>query len=366
MHRFRQVISGTFVPLVAATTLVHYKLSNSVAVSDAPSVTKEPFKPKVMTLRSGDGLFYLPGGTRYDGEVKDDQWHGRGRLSNARKGELYDGQWENGKRSGRGLRVWPSGDRYDGMWKDDLWHGEGKFHSAGGEDYNGEWVACRREGWGTLSLPNGDLYEGSFKNDLYNGFGRLTTVSDCYIGEFVDGLRHGKGQYRTADSCFDGEFVRDKMHGPGVLTLLKTGVVYEGCWNNDKLMGVGVYHTETGDSFLGTFVDGRKTGPGELLLNMAGEPQNRQKYVGEFMNDKYHGQGELTIGTEDAPGDSYSGQWRLGRRHGKGVLKLVGGDIYDGEFQDDLWHGKGIFVSARGGVFSQEYDKGRLVKSTKI
>jgi len=365
MHRVsRQLPIAPFVAIAATT--VHYKLGNNVSFSDAPANVKEAFMPKVVTLRSGSGLFHLPGGTKYDGDVKDGLWHGRGKLYNTRKGELYDGEWGNGKRSGQGLRVWPSGERYDGAWKNDLWHGEGRLNSPNGDVYNGQWVECRREGWGTLCLANGDLYEGRFASDLYDGFGTLSTVSDKYVGEWEGGLRHGLGCLTSAEGTFEGQFVRDRKHGRGVLTLSGAAAIYEGTWANGELTGVGVYHTEAGESYAGGFVNGRKCGQGELMLNTAGAPKDRSRYVGNFVNDKFHGEGTLTQGSGDELGDVYKGEWRLGKRHGAGVLTLAGGDIYDGEFEDDLWHGNGIFVSTRGGVYSQQYNKGHLVRSVKI
>jgi hypothetical protein len=300
MQRARQVSSAVVALTCAA---VNFKISNNVAFADvAKNQEKDPFKPKVLTLRSGNGQFFIPGGTRYDGDVKDDMWHGRGRLTNARLGELYDGEWAHGKRNGKGLRVWPTGEQYEGEWKDDLWHGVGKLQSANGDVYYGEWNECRREGWGTLSLASGDLYEGKFKGDLYDGFGTLSTVDESYTGQWRDGLRHGRGVQRSAAGTFEGQFVRDRKHGKGVLTVAEQGMIYEGTWSNDKLTGVGVYHTEAGDSYVGEFVDGRKCGQGDLLLNAAGEPSACARYVGGFLNDKFHGHGTLS---------KVSSRWRL-------------------------------------------------------
>ena len=39
----------------------------------------------------------------------------------------------------------------------------------------------------------------------------------------------------------------------------------------------------------------------------------------------------------------YEGDWKSGKREGKGVLKLPTGSVYKGEFRDDKKEGKGIY-----------------------
>ena len=43
-----------------------------------------------------------------------------------------------------------------------------------GEIFTGEWLNGKRHGIGILLFPNGDFYEGSFKNDRMDGFGKYT------------------------------------------------------------------------------------------------------------------------------------------------------------------------------------------------
>lgn len=35
-------------------------------------------------------------------------------------------------------------------------------------------------------------------------------------------------------------------------------------------------------------------------------------------------------------GDIYEGEWKTGRKNGKGLYKFANGDIYDGYFSDGL------------------------------
>ena len=59
------------------------------------------------------------------------------------------------------------------------------------------------------------------------------------------------------------------------------------------------------------------------------------KYVGEFKDGKYHGQGTIT----NSAGDKYTGGWKHGKYYGKGTLTYFNGDkkkvvVKDGKFYE--------------------------------
>ena len=57
---------------------------------------------------------------------------------------------------------------------------------------------------------------------------------------------------------------------------------------------------------------------------------NGGKYVGEWRDDKKHGQGTYTW----AVGNKYVGEWKDGKRHGQGTFTYANGNKYVGEFSD--------------------------------
>ena len=61
------------------------------------------------------------------------------------------------------------------------------------------------------------------------------------------------------------------------------------------------------------------------------------EYVGEFKDDKYHGQGTYT-GTD---GFKYVGEWKDDKKDGQGTLTWASGATYVGEWKDDNMHGQG-------------------------
>jgi len=60
-------------------------------------------------------------------------------------------------------------------------------------------------------------------------------------------------------------------------------------------------------------------------------------YDGDFKGGKRNGKGKLMC----ANGDVYDGDWRDDKRNGKGKYTWADGDVYDGEWRDDNQHGNG-------------------------
>ena len=66
--------------------------------------------------------------------------------------------------------------------------------------------------------------------------------------------------------------------------------------------------------------------------------EDGQKYVGDWKDDKQHGQGSSTF----ANGDKYVGEWRDGKRHGQETMTFVYGIEYVGEWKDDTFSDKSV------------------------
>ena len=70
------------------------------------------------------------------------------------------------------------------------------------------------------------------------------------------------------------------------------------------------------------------------------------KYVGEWKDDKYNGQGTYTFSS----GEKYVGEYKDNKRHGQGTYTFANGDKYVGEFKDGDYNGRGITYSANGSI----------------
>ena len=93
-----------------------------------------------------------------------------------------------------------------------------------------------------------------------------------------------------------------------------------------------------GDKYVGEFKDWQFHGQGTYTY------ANGDKYVGEFKDDKSHGQGTFT----HANGDKYVGEFKDWQYHGQGTYTYANGDKYVGEFKDDKSHGQGTYTHGPG------------------
>ena len=107
------------------------------------------------------------------------------------------------------------------------------------------------------------------------------------------------------------------------------------------------------------WVDGAKTGQGVLIL--AKDDKYEGEYEGEFKDDKYHGQGTLSL----VNGIKYIGSWLNGAKD-RGVLTLANGDKYEGEFKDDMFHGVGTFIHFNGSIYIGQWRYGKKMAKGRL
>ncbi len=116
--------------------------------------------------------------------------------------------------------------------------------------------------------------------------------------------------------------------------------VWSGPCKNRRAEGKGSLTWRTGDStqsYEGEMRDGRINGHGVYTFSLT------TRYEGTFKDDDFDGSGVMV-----EPGVRYEGQWRAGKRHGRGLLTTVNDDRYDGEFQDGAITGRGTLALSDG------------------
>ena len=115
--------------------------------------------------------------------------------------------------------------------------------------------------------------------------------------------------------------------------LLYDGSYYLGQWDisQQKPDGFGTIVYQDGSKYTGDFKSGKKLGKGRLI-NIEGDV-----YEGEFYNDKKQGIGIL----KKSNGTLYKGGFLGGLEQGEGVLELLGKVVYAGGFDKGLKHGYG-------------------------
>mmetsp|Transcript_22019 Transcript_22019/g.62596 ORF Transcript_22019/g.62596 Transcript_22019/m.62596 type:complete len:272 (-) Transcript_22019:48-863(-) len=182
------------------------------------------------------------------------------------------------------------------------------------------------------------------------------TNKDTYEGEYVEGVRQGKmGEYtwhsKSGDS-YKGQWEGDKKHGFGKL-------VYRNNKNPDDEEDAG----DDGEPAMprgGTYV-------GFYARGLRGCEESQAP-------DEASSDGTFTY----ANGDIYVGQWKVGKKHGRGTYtyakdgtKLVGdwesgkitvgkwvfpnGTFYSGKFRYNKPYGQGVWVFPDGNQLTGEY-----------
>jgi len=90
--------------------------------------------------------------------------HGEG-TAKFRTGEhhyrVYVGTWRRSMREGAGKECWPNDDVYEGEWKEDKFHGRGVLKS-GTTKFAGGFEKGLKTGYGAMVFSSGNYYEGEF------------------------------------------------------------------------------------------------------------------------------------------------------------------------------------------------------------
>ena len=175
------------------------------------------------------------------------------------------------------------------------------------------WISC----YGTWTYDNGEKY----------------------VGEWKDSKRHGQGTHAWADGAkYVGEWKDDKIHGQGAYTLAD-GKVWEGQWSNGDWVSGKEY--AAGEYNSSSQVSSLPPCEGDFLHNCYGTFTSKEvKYIGEWKDNKFHGQGTMTYDTEAMRekygdvdfGDEYIGEFKANFFDGYGVLTFNDGSAKVGNW----------------------------------
>ena len=133
---------------------------------------------------------------------------------------------------------------------------------------------------------------------------------------------------------------------------LSEGGCYSGQWDisQQRPEGYGIMVYADHSKYSGEFRSGKKSGRGRLLT------LNCDIYEGEFYNDKKQGQGII----RKCDGTVYIGGFLNNLEHGEGKLEYLGRNVYTGGFVRGLKHGFGKLIigsnSYTGDLFADQFD----------
>jgi hypothetical protein len=113
-------------------------------------------------------------------------------------GDIYWGDFIDGKMSGYGRYDWKNGDKYVGEFKNNDLNGYGKLTNKNGEIFDGYFKNGELNGEGSITLINGLRLVGLFKNGLLNGYGSKIYANEIREkGYYVDGILSSRSNTTT-------------------------------------------------------------------------------------------------------------------------------------------------------------------------
>jgi hypothetical protein len=129
----------------------------------------------------GIGTMSLPNGVKYFGEFKEQNMHGHGVVYLANGSVAQSGVYENNKLStslGESAvleilkkKQSESASTSSKGCTGDCQNGKGKFVDADGNSFDGQWKNGKLDGYGVMAMPNGVKYVGEFKEQNMHGYG---------------------------------------------------------------------------------------------------------------------------------------------------------------------------------------------------
>ena len=115
---------------------------------------------------------------------------------------------------------------------------------------------------------------------------------------------------------------------------------YVGEFQNNQYNGQGTYFFDDGRKYVGEFRGNEYNGHGTYTHVDGGN------YVGEFRDNQYNGQGTYSF----VDGRQYVGEFRDNEYNGHGTYTYVDGGKYVGEFRDNKYNGQGTLFAANGTI----------------
>ena len=157
--------------------------------------------------RNREGTLLYESGSKYVGQLKNNQRHGEGTyiypnleelneanekypylIKDDREFEriLFSGEWEEDAKV-RGVIIYRNGDKYEGQLYNDHPHGKGVRTCHNGEVYEGDFLNNEMNGSGIYAYHDGSKYDGNWQNNKRNGIGEMKYSNGItYKGSFAN------------------------------------------------------------------------------------------------------------------------------------------------------------------------------------
>ena len=279
-------------------------------------------------------------------------------------------EWQS---TDNGLKIWTdkgAGVKYhwDGDSRGGVIHGTGTLTISGSQKSSEKINAY----YGTINekgLFNNEAYSqkyiGRFKNwrplspKEYDGFGVLVlNTGYVYISEFEHNMPKNSAKtyiFKNDVLFYEGTCengCNGGITGQGMSYDVNNKNIYDnGSFANGKLIN-GEIHSE---KYIGPIKNNQKSGLGKEYLSK----DKKIFYEGYFENDKWSGEGILTISKETGLENEakWAGIWKNGMLNGQASY-IYGETAYDGEWKDNKKDGTGTMLYPSGSLYVGEWVNG--------
>jgi antitoxin component YwqK of YwqJK toxin-antitoxin module len=282
----------------------------------------------------------------YKGSYLDEKKNGFGSLTHPCKGGLiYEGNWKNDKYHGHGTLYRNSYQKiYEGEFFEGLFHGNGtKYYAFSLEAYG---MKNPKEKQGTWN--HGNFIQGETFHTIHDDNGMLKYYGEGYFNdedmyeEDTNFVRHGFGSSYNNQRILihQGYWMHDRQDGLGKCFHLNGQIEYDGHWKGGKYDNFGKLFDPTGNLLYdGQWKKDKRHGFGTCYK------EKSIYYVGSFQNDKFHGKGSCfrTNGSVE-----FEGIFKHDKRHGKGTKIDRSGSKQTVRYVNDILHGPVIFYEKDG------------------
>eukprot|EP00927_Polykrikos_kofoidii_P066417 TRINITY_DN62012_c0_g1_i1.p1 TRINITY_DN62012_c0_g1~~TRINITY_DN62012_c0_g1_i1.p1 ORF type:complete len:299 (+),score=28.42 TRINITY_DN62012_c0_g1_i1:106-1002(+) len=154
------------------------------------------------------------------------------------------------------------------------------------------------------------------------------------------------------NAYYEGQFKFYSRCGEGTLHSPETGAKYVGQFLNDQFHGKGDQTWPDGSRYVGEWTRGQKHGHAYYTS------AEGLTYIGQWEDGRRHGQGEQTYANKDR----YKGWWYHGLCSGVGTYFFADGSRYQGIWANGRYDGSGVLYGADGSRERHSYSNGSLIK----
>ena len=200
-------------------------------------------------------------------------------------------------------------------------------------------------------------------NSIYNSDNNIKQFDDFIKENFNDDICNKKFRktfseppllFKKDKSIYKGSFnFYGKKEGFGIL-IDSSGNKYIGEWKNDLFHGQGILLSINGDFYQGDFIKGKMEGSGEFYSN-----KFNYNYTGEFLENKFDGKGKITYESDELY-NYYEGNFSEGYMHGSGNLIYNDYSSYKGNFDKNNFEGNGVLIFSDGRKYKGTWKKSKM------